>query len=62
MDDSVGIICIIIMILLNQICLTLDFDRTKNQLNKLQDSTNLVINRTDTIINRTDTILTILKD
>lgn len=52
---KVPLICIIIMILLTQISLTVDFKRTNNQLQKLQDSTNI-------IINRTDTILTILQD
>lgn len=54
-DFRNGLICIIILVLLNQLSLTMGVNRIHNQVQKLQDSTNL-------IINRTDTILTILQD
>lgn len=53
-NARVGLICII-LILLNQLSLTIGISGIHNQVQKLQDSTNL-------IINRTDTILTILQD
>lgn len=55
--DSIKIplMCIIVMMLLNQLSIVGDFHKTGNQIQKLQDSTNL-------LINRTDTILTILQD
>ena len=54
-EFRIGLICIMILISLTQLSITVDFYKTKDKLQKLQDSTNL-------IINRTDTILTILQD